>query len=67
VLRLDPALAESLHAVAEIEGRSVSDVVREPIATLVEQRRKDTNFRRLLEENVVRHKRLLEQFGDDAP
>jgi hypothetical protein len=53
--------------VAEIEGRSVSDVVREPIATLVEQRRKDTNFRRLLEENVVRHKRLLEQFGDDAP
>jgi hypothetical protein len=28
VLRLDPGLAERLEAVAEVEGRSVSDVVR---------------------------------------
>jgi predicted transcriptional regulator len=66
VLRLDPSLAESLQAVAEVEGRSVSDVVREAIATLVEQRRRDKTFRRLLEENVARHQRLLELFGDGA-
>lgn len=66
VLRLDPSLARSLQAVAQVEGRSVSDVVREAIATLVEQRRRDKNFRRLLEENVARHQRLLELFGDGA-
>jgi Arc/MetJ-type ribon-helix-helix transcriptional regulator len=64
MLRLDPSLAEPLQAVAEVEGRSVSDVVREAIATLVEQRRHDTRFRELLEENITRHHRLLELFGD---
>jgi predicted transcriptional regulator len=67
VLRLDPSLAESLQAVAEVEGRSVSDVIREAIATLVEQRQRDKKFRRLLEENVTRHQRLLKLFGDGVP
>jgi len=67
VLRLDPALAERLSAVAEVEGRSVSDVAREAIATLVEARRKDTRFRRLLEENLARHRRLLDLLRDDPP
>ncbi len=39
LLRLDPGLAECLETVAEVEGRSVSDVVREAITALVEQRR----------------------------
>lgn len=67
VLRLDPPLAEALQAVAEVEGRSVSDVVREAIATLVEQRRRDRKFRRLLEETVTKHQRLLELFRDGVP
>jgi predicted transcriptional regulator len=65
VLRLDPQLAERLQAVAEVEGRSVSDVVREAIAALVEQRRSDKRFRRLLEENLARHRRMLELLQDD--
>lgn len=60
VLRLDPALAERLQVVAEVEGRTVSDVVREAIAELVERRRRDERFLRLLEENLARHQRLLE-------
>jgi predicted transcriptional regulator len=60
VLRLDPDLAELLATVAEVEGRSVSDVAREAIAALVEARRKDKRFRRLLEENLARHQRLLD-------
>ena len=60
VLRLDPDLAELLATVAEVEGRSVSDVARQAIAELVQARRKDKRFRRLLEENLSRHQRLLD-------
>jgi predicted transcriptional regulator len=67
VLRLDPALAEQLEAVAEVEGRSVSDVVREAIATLVAARQQDERFIRLLEDNVARHQRILEMLRDDRP
>jgi predicted DNA-binding protein len=64
VLRLDPGLAERLEAVAEVEGRSVSDVVREAIAALVEERQRDDRFIRLLEDNVARHQRILEMLRD---
>jgi predicted transcriptional regulator len=65
VLRLDPELAELLATVAEVEGRSVSDVAREAIAALVEGRRGDKRFRRMLEDNLARHQRLLELLRDD--
>jgi hypothetical protein len=67
VLRLDPELAERLAAVAEVERRSVSDVAREAIAGLVESRRKDRRFRRLLEDSLARHQRLLDLLRDDQP
>jgi predicted transcriptional regulator len=65
VLRLDPGLAEQLETVAEVEGRSVSDVVREAIAALVETRQQDERFIRLLEDNVARHQRLLQMLRDE--
>ena len=65
VLRLDPALAERLEAVAEVEGRSVSDVVREAISALVAARQKDERFIRLLEDNLARHQRILQMLRDD--
>ena len=67
VLRLDPGLAEQLAAVAEVEGRTVSDVAREAIASLVEARRSDKRFRRLLEGNLARHQRLLDLLREDQP
>jgi predicted transcriptional regulator len=67
LLRLDPELAGQLQTVAEVEGRTVSDVAREAIAALVEQRRRDKRFRRLLEDNLTRHRRALELLRDDAP
>jgi predicted DNA-binding protein len=67
VLRLDPGLAEQLAAVAEVEGRTVSDVAREAIASLVEARRSDMRFRRLLEDNLARHQRLLDLLREDQP
>ena len=65
VLRLDPELAGLLATVAEVEGRSVSDVAREAIAALIQARRKDKRFRRLLEDNLARHQRLLDLLQDD--
>jgi len=65
LLRLDHDLAERLLTVAEIEGRSVSDVVREAIAALVEQRRGDERFLRLLDDNLARHQRAIELFSGE--
>jgi len=67
LLRLDPADAARLQAVAEIEGRSVSDVAREAIRDLVESRRKDRRFQRLLKENVARQRAVLDDLaGSDT-
>jgi Arc/MetJ-type ribon-helix-helix transcriptional regulator len=67
LLRLDPELAARLQTVADVEGRPVSDVVREAIAALVEQRRGDKRFLRLLEDNLARHRQSLELLRDDQP
>jgi predicted transcriptional regulator len=65
VLRLDPELADLLATIAEVESRSVSDVAREAIAALVEARRRDEGFRRLLEDNLARHQRMLDLLRDE--
>lgn len=65
LLRLDPELAERLQAVADVEGRSVSDVAREAIAALVEQRRTDKRFGKLLEQSMRRHERTLKLLRED--
>jgi predicted transcriptional regulator len=65
LLRLDHDLAGRLQTVAEVEGRSVSDVVREAITSLVEQRRGDKRFLRLLDGNLARHQEALELLRDD--
>ena len=65
LLRLDPELAGRLQTVADVEGRPVSDVVREAIAALVEQRRSDERFLRLLEDNLARHRQALDLLRDE--
>jgi hypothetical protein len=67
LLRLDPGLAERLQTVADVEGRPVSDVVREAITKLVEQRRGDKRFLRLLDDNLARHQQTLRLLRDDQP
>ncbi|HZU73278.1 MAG TPA: hypothetical protein VE990_10970 [Acidimicrobiales bacterium] len=65
LLRLDPTVADQLQAVADVEGRTVSDVAREAIAALVAGRRKDRRFQRALRENLARQQRLLSTLADD--
>jgi predicted DNA-binding protein len=64
LLRLDPELAEQLQAVAQVEGRSISEVAREAIAALVEQRRRDQHFLQQLDDNLARHQRILRLLRD---
>jgi predicted transcriptional regulator len=59
LLRLDPELAEQLQAVASVEGRSVSDVVREAISDLVDARRTDDEFQRLLADTARQNQKVL--------
>lgn len=65
LLRLEPGLADRLQTVADVEGRSVSDVVREAITKLVEQRRSDKHFMRLLDDTLARHEQALKLLRDD--
>lgn len=65
LLRLEPELAERLQVIAEVEGRSVSDVAREAIAALVEGRRNDQQFSQLLEDNLSRHEQSLRRLRSD--
>ena len=64
LLRLEPELAERLEMVAEVEGRTVSDVAREAIHQLVEERRRDRVFQRRVKENVARYQRLLDNLRE---
>ena len=57
--------ASIAKAVAEVEGRSVSDVAREAIAALVEQRRTDKRFGRLLDQSLERHAQTLSRLRED--
>jgi hypothetical protein len=65
LLRLDPELADRLGMVAQVEGRPVSGVVRDAIAAYVEARRRDPEFRRLVESSLSRHAELLGLLADE--
>ena len=65
LLRLDPQLAAQLSTLAEIEGQSISDVVRQAIADHVSRRRRDPEFKKLLRAHAQRHRRLLEMLDGD--
>jgi Ribbon-helix-helix protein, copG family len=63
-LRLDVELAERVQALADVEGQSVAEVVREAIAAHVERRRRDPQFQKLLQDNLDRHARLLKMLAE---
>ena len=67
LLRLDPDLAEQLQAVAAVEARPVSEVVREAIRALVAERRDDEGFQRRLRETAAEHERVLGRLRGQDP
>lgn len=63
-LRMDEALAENVQAIAEIEGSTVSDVIRVAISEHVDRRKADPEFQKLLQRNMERHAQLLSMLAD---
>jgi predicted transcriptional regulator len=63
-LRLDEPLAENVQAIAEVEGSTVSDVIRDALSEHVERRRADPEFQKQLKRNLERHAQLLSMLAD---
>lgn len=58
-LRMDEQLAESVQAIAEVEGSTATDVIRTAISEHVVRRKADPEFQKLLKRNMERHAKLL--------
>ncbi len=59
-LRLEDEQARLVNALAMAEETSVSEVIREAIADLIEKRRSDVDFQERLKRAVERNKEALE-------
>ncbi len=62
-LRLSDEQAEALEALAQVEGIAISDAVRQAIDQLIEDRKKDTAFRKRVRESIAKNQRILERLG----
>ena len=63
-LRMEEPLADKVQTIAEVEGTTVSDVIRDALADHVERRRRDPEFQAMLKRNLRRHKELLDLLAD---
>ena len=63
-LRIDEALADSVQAIAEVEGATVTDVIRTAISEHVDRRKADPEFQKMLKRNMERHAQLLSMLAD---
>ncbi len=63
-LRLPPDQAEALEVVAEVDGVSVSEAVRDAIENHIESRRADDGFQERLVASMARYRRILERLAE---
>ena len=64
-LRMDEGLASKVRTIAEVDGTTVSDVIRDALAEHVERRRRDPEFQPgMLKRNLQRHQELLSMLAD---
>ena len=54
-LRMDEPLADKVQTIADVEGTTVSNVIRDALAEHVERRRRDPEFQAMLKRNLQRH------------
>lgn len=64
LLRLDPELAQELSAVAAVEGRPVSEVVRDAIRELVEAKKRDKEFQAQVKRSARRYTDILNKLRE---
>ena len=63
-LRMDERLAEKVQTIADVEGTTVSNVIRDALAEHVERRRRDPEFQAMVRRNLQRHRQLLNMLAD---
>ncbi len=63
-LRMEESLADTVQAIAEVEGTTVTDVIRTAISEHVDRRKADPEFKKMLKRNMERHAQLLSMLAD---
>jgi hypothetical protein len=63
-VRLQEDQAEDLEAVAQVDGLSVAEEIREAITERVAQRRADKAFQSRLREAIEQNRRALERLAE---
>jgi predicted DNA-binding protein len=63
-VRLHEDQAEDLDAVAQVDGLSVAEEIREAITERVAQRRADKAFQSRLREGIEQNRRALERLAE---
>lgn len=62
-LRLPVEQAEALELIAEVDGMSMSEAVRDAIDSHIETRRADDGFQKRLAAAMKRHQRILDRLA----
>jgi hypothetical protein len=62
-LRLPADQAEALEAIAGVDGVSVNEEIQRAIATHIEARRSDPDFRQRLQASMERNREILERLA----
>ena len=62
-LRLPVEQAEALELIAEVDGMSMSEAVRDAIESHIETRRADDAFQKRLAASMKRHQRILDRLA----
>jgi hypothetical protein len=63
-VRLQEDQAEDLEAVAQVDGLSVAEEIREAITERIAQRRADKAFQNRLREAIEQNRRALERLAE---
>ena len=62
-VRLDDEQAEELEAIAEVDGVSVAEEIRQAITVQIAERRKDDEFRARLRQSIKDNQKVLERLA----
>jgi len=63
-LRLPAEQADALELVAQVDGVSVSQAVRDAIESHIDSRRADDGFQQRLAESMARYQRILDRLAE---
>lgn len=63
-LRMQAEQAEALEMIAEVDGISMSDAVRDAIESHIDSRKADEGFQQRLAASMQRHRRILDRLAE---